>query len=316
MSIRFRQFESEDFFPSLEFFNKRGISSEVTARMWKRMMLLDPNFDAGWFIIAEDEEKMVGMVYAIRRLVPVDVGGDLEPEKAWINAFAVLPEYVDSVGAQLLDKAEALASGAGAKTLTATSYTPNYFIQGIDIEAFPEYLKLFESRGYKLQEASNSMRLDLTRYEYSEKSALRKEALARENIRFATLSEDKLLSLFDYMRSQNKPGWTCRVRKLLLCSEDLTRVHIALDGEKVIGFNIYGDVDTDIRRYGPYGVDPTYRGKGIGRVLLEECLRDMKEAGLEYAWLSWASGDRAPILYRAVGFEITGEYNTYTKELA
>lgn len=315
MSIVYRNFESKDFQPTFEFFKQHGTSMEFTERMWKRQMLLDPNFDAKWFIIAEENDKIVGLIYAIRRFVPIDVGGDLDKDKAWINGFAVLPEYLSEVGSRLIDMAEDLARSVGAETLTATSYTPNYFIQGIDVARYPGYAKLFEDKGYQLKEASNSMQLDITDYTMSEKSAKQKEQLKEEGITFSTLTEDSIYALIEYMQASEKPGWLCRLRKLLLGTDDLTRVHIAKDGDKVIGFNMYGDVDTDIRRFGPFGVNPVYRGKGIGRILLEECLVDMKKAGHTYAWMSWASGDRAPILYRSVGFEVTGLYNTYTKNL-
>lgn len=316
MSISYRNFESKDFIPTFKFFKQYGTAYDFTERMWKRQMLLDPNFDSKWFFIAEENENIVGLIYVIRRLVPIDVGGSLEEEKAWINGFAVHPEYIAEVGNHLIDSAEKVARNNGAKTLIATSYTPNYFTQGIDMEHFPEYAKLFEDNGYTLEESSNSMRLDLFKYNYSEKAAKQKEILKDEGITFSTLTEDNIYALIEYMHENSKPGWMCRLRKLLLGTDDLTRVHIAMDGEKVIGFNMYGDVDTDIRRFGPFGVNPQYRGKGIGRILLEDCLIDMKKAGHSYAWLSWASGDRAPILYRTIGFEITGLYNTYSKELS
>lgn len=313
MEFTFRHFESKDFSSVLDFYNKYGKASPVTERMWKRMVLLDPNFDPQWFLIAEKDGALAGMIYVIRRRVPIDTGGALEEDKAWINAFAILPEFVDELGPELIRKAEALAFGTGAETLTATSYTPNYFTQGIDMVHFPAYGRVFEAMGWSLVENSNSMCRSLKDYQMSTRSKEEKEMLAKEGIWFSILTSDKLLSLWEYMGQYSTPGWTCRLRKLLMDDNSYERVHIALDGEKVIGFNIYGDPDGDIHRFGPYSVCPDYRGKGIGRVLLEECLLDMKRAGLDYAWFQWASGDVAPILYKKVGFEVSGEYNTYRK---
>ena len=316
MDFTFRLFESKDFFPVLDFFNKYGIASTVTERMWKRMVLLDPNFDPQWFIVAEKDGVLAGMIYVIRRLVPIDTGGDLDADRAWINAFAVLPEYVETLGRELILKAEELARSANVTTLVATSYTPNYFTQGIDVVNFPAYAELFEAMGYVLMETSNSMRLELDQYQPTDRSTEEKEALAKEGISFSVLTGDKLLSLLDYMKHYSTPGWTCRIRKLLMDDNSYERVHLALHGEKVIGFNIHGDPDSDIHRFGPYSVSTDYRGKGIGRVLLEECLMDMKCSGLDHVWFQWASGDRAPVLYRKLGFRETGEYNTYNKSLA
>ncbi len=57
---------------------------------------------------------------------------------------------------------------------------------------------------------------------------------------------------------------------------------IALDGAVVIGAVLCGH---DGRRGYVYhlAVDPTYRGQGIGRRLISECLTGLKEAGLKRA---------------------------------
>ena len=316
MSITYRSFGTKDFFPTLDFYNKYGKYEEVTTRMWKRLILLDPNFNSNWFIIAEEDNKeIVGLVYVIKRHVPIDVGATLEEEKAWINAFAVKPEYLDTIGNELITKAEKLAIDSNAKKLIATSYTPNYFSQGIDCVHYREYCKLFDEKGYSHGEESHSMRMDLNAFEYSETTRRIKENLAKEGITFQHLTEEYLLAFFNYLQQYTKPGWTCRLRKLLLDTEDLGRVHIALCGDKVIGFNMYGDPDTSLNRYGPYGVAYDYRGKKIGKVLLEECLSHMKESGLNYAWMQWASGDVAPHMYEKIGFKASGSYLIYEKEL-
>lgn len=316
MGITYRNFGTKDFFPTLDFYNEYGKYEEVTTRMWKRLILLDPNFNSNWFIIAEEDNKeIVGLVYVIKRLVPVDVGGSLEEEKAWINAFAVKQEYIETVGNELITKAEELAIISNAKKLIATSYTPNYFSQGIDCVHYREYCKLFEERGYSHGEESHSMRIDLSTFEYSETTRETKKILAREGITFQHLTEEYLLAFFNYLQKYTQPGWIIRLRKLLFDTDDLARVHIAIHGDEVIGFNMYGDPDISINRFGPFGVSSIYRGKKIGKVLLEECLSHMKESGLEYAWMQWASGDIAPHMYEKIGFKISGKYLIYEKEL-
>ena len=56
---------------------------------------------------------------------------------------------------------------------------------------------------------------------------------------------------------------------------------IALHQEKLVGFSCY---EATCRGYfGPGGVLEAHRGKGLGTVLLLECLRSMKEMGYAYA---------------------------------
>ncbi|MDI6829566.1 MAG: GNAT family N-acetyltransferase [Armatimonadota bacterium] len=58
-------------------------------------------------------------------------------------------------------------------------------------------------------------------------------------------------------------------------------IFIATHEKRIIGFGCY---ETTCRGFfGPTGVNEEYRGKGIGRVLLIECLRSMREMGYAYA---------------------------------
>lgn len=59
------------------------------------------------------------------------------------------------------------------------------------------------------------------------------------------------------------------------------RMWIAADGGKVVGFACY---DCTARGFfGPTGVLPGYRGRGIGKNLLLRCLEGLREAGYAYA---------------------------------
>lgn len=56
---------------------------------------------------------------------------------------------------------------------------------------------------------------------------------------------------------------------------------IAIHDKKIVGFGAYECTRRDF--FGPTGVSPAHRGKGIGRVLLLVCLRAMQEMGYAYA---------------------------------
>ncbi|WP_020530570.1 GNAT family N-acetyltransferase [Flexithrix dorotheae] len=56
---------------------------------------------------------------------------------------------------------------------------------------------------------------------------------------------------------------------------------IAIQNQEIIGFACY---ETTSKNYfGPTGVLPTHRGLGLGKILLIESLRLMKESGYAYA---------------------------------
>lgn len=60
-----------------------------------------------------------------------------------------------------------------------------------------------------------------------------------------------------------------------------TSVFIAIVDGEVVGFGAYECTARGF--FGPTGVDPAQRGKGIGHALLLACLHGMKELGYAYA---------------------------------
>ncbi|ODN31413.1 GNAT family N-acetyltransferase [Fervidobacterium thailandense] len=71
-------------------------------------------------------------------------------------------------------------------------------------------------------------------------------------------------------------------------------VFVAIDTLKenrIVGFACY---DATVRGFfGPTGVDPSYRGLGVGTALLLACLHDMYNVGYAYAII----GDAGPVEY-------------------
>jgi len=85
--------------------------------------------------------------------------------------------------------------------------------------------------------------------------------------------------IIEFIKDTFSKGWasecdTCFSNKPVTC-------FIAVKEKKIIGFACY---DATARNFfGPMGITYTYRGKGIGRVLLLKCLLSMKEAEYAYA---------------------------------
>ncbi len=79
---------------------------------------------------------------------------------------------------------------------------------------------------------------------------------------------------------------------------------VELDGE-VVGFCTYVLRDSGVGEIGNNAIDPDYQGRGLGSAMHRECLRRMREAGMQYAQVgtgldkSHAPARRA---YQAVGF--------------
>lgn len=308
-NIRIRTIQNGDFENVVKLWNETYEDEPINNVVFKRKVLLDVNFDPDGFIIAEDGQKMRGFIYIIMRKVPIDAGGDLEPEKSWINGVGILPEDFEYVGRKLLDAAEDFVVSRGAKNIRAMTYTPNYFTQGFNIKKQQHYIQLFKEAGYKVVFESVSMDRDLLAYKEPPDVKETKACLESEGYTFCHLSDELLLPFLDFMKNYQPPGWMHRVRKLLLDNNDYTRVQIAMYKGEVIGFNIHNDPDGSPERFGPFGVRKDFRGKGIGKVLLSECLLTMKARGLHNTWFQMNSpGGTANFLYKKLGFVETRRY--------
>ena len=96
----------------------------------------------------------------------------------------------------------------------------------------------------------------------------------------------------DHFRSTSE-GWldecdAALLRHPVTCFIAVERVSDAAEPkDRILGFACY---DGSAKGYfGPFGVDESYRRRGIGRALLLRTLHAMKHAGYGYAIIGWAS---------------------------
>jgi mycothiol synthase len=84
---------------------------------------------------------------------------------------------------------------------------------------------------------------------------------------------------------------------------------VATHNERIVGY-----CQQRRERFGPFGVDPSLRSKGLGRVLLFRCLADMLAKGFHSAWFLWTGKDAAR-LYAQAGFKQVRQFAVLKKVL-
>src|SRR5215207_7306309 len=118
--------------------------------LFRTKVLLDPNFLPENLPVAVEDGRIVGFILALSRQVPLFLQG-LEPDKAWITAFGVHPEYRRrGIGTALFDHALTQLRAQGRKTVDIAPYVPNYFVPGVDIHAYPGTTAFLETVGFKV----------------------------------------------------------------------------------------------------------------------------------------------------------------------
>ena len=284
----------------------------IDRAIFMRKVFLEANFTPKGAFVAEENGKIIGFVNAVFRKVPICADAEIETKTGWISAFVVDKNNL-SVGDELLDMAEKYLKENG-KTVVNTGYYPTYFVQGVDERYTPEYIKIFERRGYK-PNRSIAMILDLEKYNAPLNIEEKREKLRLEGITFSSLTDEYITKLFSLENDFLKPSWLYEYKNRAL-NMDFDRIKIAIQNGKIIGACIFDDPDSDPGRFGPFGVNNCCQGKGVGGVLLADCLTEMKNRGIKNAWMQWASDDMgASILYERAGFVEKESYIEFEKDL-
>src|SRR5215207_4598312 len=130
--------------------------------LFRTKVLLDPNFLPKNLPVAIEDGRVVGFVLALTRQVPLFLQG-LEPDNAWITAFGVHPDFRrQGIGTRLFAYIRQRLVTDGRKTIDIAPYVPNYFVLGVDLQAYPGTLVFLKKQGFQVRSNAISMGVDLS----------------------------------------------------------------------------------------------------------------------------------------------------------
>lgn len=242
-------------------------------------------------------------------------GGSLEPELGWITAFGVAPgRRRQGIGTALFAAALDRLAGLGRKRILISPYTPNYFIPGVDVDAYSAAVMFLRARGWRTVSEPISMRAELTGFRTPPDVAELAEALAAEGIAVRPVTSADLPELMPFI--QDTFGWDWRrfAQEYLAIlfgpgADDIVFL-VATQQGRIVGY-----CQQRRERFGPFGVTLEMRRKGIGRVLLFRCLELALAHGFHCAWFLWTGQDAAR-LYRLAGFQQVRQFAVLERELS
>lgn len=286
----------------------------VTKDIFNAKVFNDKNYSNDGFFAATDKSKILGFCLAVKRTTPVISGYPVNSNEGYISLFCVeKDEDTKTVGAELLKAAERYLKSNGVKTVS-TGYFPVYFCQGFEESLNKEYCTLFADNGYS-HYGSSSYALDLKDYKKSEEIEKIKQNLIDEGYYIGPLTKQYEKELCSPELSFSNESWAFELG-LKVKYNDYEQIIIAAKDNRLIGCAPFGDVLSDSGRFGPFGVNPNERGKGIGKVLMQEALCKMKSLNIKTAWMQWvARSGPAHHIYTNAGFKIRNNFSTFQKTL-
>jgi ribosomal protein S18 acetylase RimI-like enzyme len=174
-----------------------------------------------------------------------------------------------------------------------------------------------EARGYRRVYEAAAMDKSLVGHHTPADVDALEAALAAEGFRFTTLSPRHVRPLIEFNERAFHADWARACRDAVARRVDWDRTLICVRDDAVCGFALIGAYDHVPDRFGPFGVDASLRGRGIGKVLLYRSLAALAAKGFHGTWFLW-TGEETPAghLYRQAGFTTTRRFTIYARELA
>jgi len=323
MSIKIRSYEPGEEREIISLWNRCLTRDPISLEVFERKVLLDPNFEAEGFLLAEEDGKLLGFAYNIVRKYPIlreEVEKD--KERGWIVAFGVAPEARETnVGDRLIQASIDFHRERRKKIILYSPYVPNYFFPGIDAEAYPHEYEVLLRNGFTEIKGAEGLAMDTSLwpdFKYPADIKEREERLKREGIEIKVLTTQYLYPLMKFLEKHMPADWYRHARELLLHNRK-TQVFVAVKGREVVGYcQFWGGEGYEWympgSHFGPFGVREDMRGKGIGTMLLYKCLEAMKENGIHNAFLLW-TGEKAKRLYERFGFKVTRVFKLMKKNI-
>lgn len=308
-----RSYRPEDEAAVLAVWNTALFADPISASTWRGKVLLDPNFDRDGCLIAESDGEVRGFLLSLVRRVPF-FGDGYEPDNAWITAFGVLPGWEGhGIGGALLDAALRRLKELGRTSVALAPYVPNYFTPGADANAYARGVDFLTKRGFETIERPISMRVELTGFRIPEAIAERASSLRTEGIEIRPATPADIVPVLDFLPRHFTWDWHREASGIFtdLYVGDPRNVGmiVAMQNGEVLGYAEHRG-----ERFGPFGVRPDLRSRGIGRVLLATTLVEMLKKNFHAAWFLW-TGDDAARLYAQVGFREVRRFAVLRKAL-
>jgi mycothiol synthase len=307
MPATIRNYQAEDEQAVLELWNLCLPRDEISLNTFRRKIVLDSNFDARGCFVAVARNKIVGFLLALYRRFPYfDLG--MESDRGWVTVFFVHPdERRQGIASAMMEQAERFLAKEGVKEVHVSDYTPNYFIPGVDLDAYGDGHDFLLSRNYKKVESVYSMGRSLDDFCIPSGMAERFREFEAAGFNARVFEPCHTLLLLEFLR-KHYPGDLYRVAlERLRENPECDEILVAVKDGKVVGFSHFMD-----EHFGPFGIDAAYAGRGLGPMLYYRTVEQMRQKGRHNLWLGWTSG-RAKDFYHKVGLKVLRRHEIMKK---
>ena len=253
----------------------------VTKSVFEVLTRKDPNYDPRYAFIAVENGSVEAVAIGVRRVKEPASMVEAHKPAAWAKILAAATGNIEPLN-EALEALEDAVRGEGRRQLRVSDYASWYLIPGVDVE-YDHIYRLLVNRGYRRGGEAVNYEVDLSRFYTPGRVAEMTRRLVSEGVDIVEVEWSEELG--KWIEERFGPFWRIEARMAFEAQEG--GILIASKGGEIMGFSVYGALRPDF--FGPIGVDPNIRGKGIGTVLLFETLHRMKENGVRIVTIPWTS---------------------------
>jgi len=306
-----RIYQGSDLEAILSIWNRALVRDPIGKGRFVTSVLADadlwPGEDSGFFVAIQGG-RPVGFLRAIIRRWPNDRVG-IEPENGWIPVLAVDPDlHRQGIGKALLEQAIEYFKRHGRKHIWVcgnTGSAPGYVFPGVDKDAYPGALALFEKYGFVVDHEPVAMSGPIVDFDVD--AFYEKAWETGKDVEIHSLTPERVTDFFTFLAEAFPGDWNIAAR-MKVKSGALGEILIALLHDRIVGY-----CQWEGEHFGPFGVAEAARNQRVGAKLFTEAVRRIRRDDGRTVWFNWAD-EAAARFYQRFGLSVTRRFAILRKD--
>jgi len=253
----------------------------VTDGSIERITFANPNFSGDLSLVAVDGDEMVGCMVGVRRTKFPQEMVEAQREVGHLSLFFVAEGYRrKGIASMMLDELEKRFREAGVSRIRVCDFAGWTLFSGVDL-MYQEAILFLVAKGFEKVGEAVDYEIDLLDFHVPKWLT----DTPPEGVTVRKAKSDEKEKITGWVSGQFSPYWAFEASEAFRSPKP--KLWIGEEGERVLGFSAYSALEP--HWFGPIGVDPRARKKGLGSLLLFNCLASMREEGQRTAVIPWTS---------------------------
>ncbi|MBO3808751.1 MAG: GNAT family N-acetyltransferase [Candidatus Brockarchaeota archaeon] len=273
---------TEEFFSQVRCVANLSLHEDtITDGSLRRITFGDPNYSSKYSLVAVKNGEVAGFLLAVRRLKEPPEVVEAQKDLAWIKLFAVREDCRRrGIATALFNELENRLKEDGVKRIRISDYPFWYLFSGVDLK-YEDAIDFLSRRGFRKAGETVDYEIDLLKFHVPKRLA----SMSVSPLTIRRARHEDRENVFKWIKTEFSIFWAYEADASFKHASP--KLWMAEENDRIIGFSVYGALEP--HWFGPIGVLTEARSKGIGSILLFNCLKSMREEGQRHAVVPWTN---------------------------